>query len=428
MATLTLIFGLGIVGLVIAQTALATRASFATLLREREVRFLSKQLWLERVELANSLRQRDALWQAAWNGYRKFVVDRRVVEADGICSFYLVPHDNKHLPEFKPGQYLTFQIECPGQPKPLVRCYSLSSAPDEKHYRVTIKRVPAPRDVAEAPPGLISNHFHDHVTEGAILDVKAPSGNFVLDLSDQRPVVLIGGGVGITPLLSMIDTVGRLPSEREVWLFNGVRNGREHAMREHLRDLAHRRDMMHVVTCYSAPREDEVKGRDFDESGHLNVDVLRKYLRDREGLPTNNYVFYICGPPPMMKTLLPQLQAWGVPKHDIHTEAFGPASIKARAKPPAPPVDKPAATKIQITFARTAKQLTWDAQSSNLLELAEENGIEINSGCRTGSCGTCKVAVKSGQVVYDAEPECDIEDGCCLTCVGRPHGDVVLDA
>ena len=131
----------------------------------------------------------------------------------------------------------------------------------------------------------------------------------------------------------------------------------------------------------------------------------------------------------MMKSLLPQLQEWGVPKHDILTEAFGPASVKARGKTQVSKVEKPAVTSsLQITFSKAGKKLTWDERFTNLLEFAAENGVEIDSACCAGGCGTCQVAVKSGDVTYDEFPECDVEDGCCLTCVGRPKGDLVLDA
>lgn len=132
----------------------------------------------------------------------------------------------------------------------------------------------------------------------------------------------------------------------------------------------------------------------------------------------------------MMGSLLPQLEAWKVPKTHIHTEAFGPASVKARGKAQQTPKEpqQAAEKQLQITFAKTGKQLTWTEQFSNLLEFATDHDVEIASACCAGGCGTCQVAIKSGDVVYDIAPDCDIEDGCCLTCVGRPKGDLVLDA
>ena len=131
---------------------------------------------------------------AAWSGFRKFRVAKKIMEKGDCCSFYLEPHDGRELPAFLPGQYLTFKLKVPGQPKEVTRCYSLSDSPNPQYYRVTIKRVPPPPKSPELPPGVSSNHFNSNVNEGDILDVKAPSGNFHIDVEAQSPVVLIGGG------------------------------------------------------------------------------------------------------------------------------------------------------------------------------------------------------------------------------------------
>jgi len=426
MATPAVIIGMSLVGVVLLQLLLTCYASASALLRDRRQQQIAQLLWWERIEIANSLRvQRQA--KTAWSGHRKFLVDRKVVEADGICSFYLKPRDTKPLPQFKPGQYLTFQLNLADQPKPIVRCYSLSDAPNSDYYRVTIKRALAPPNSPEAPPGLGSNFFHDQVEVGTVLDVKAPSGQFVLEASDRHPVVLVGGGVGITPVLSMLNAAAAADSDREIWLFYGVRHRQDQIMRDHLRDLSSPsagspKKRLHVVTCYSRPTSDEVEGKDYDETGHLTVETLQKYL------PSNNYRYYICGPPAMMKAFPLALKAWGVPKEDIHIEAFGAASVKARQKAPTPVVEKATAVAPQIKFSHSGKKLTWDTKCTSLLEFAAEHGVEIESACCAGGCGTCRVAVISGEVVYDQKPDCDIEEGCCLTCVGRPKGDLVLDA
>ena len=427
MSTLAYVIGTSIVGLVVMNLVSTTYHSVLNLLRERDQRKLSQLVWLERVERANAIRHQQQLSTAAWNGVRKFVVDRKVHEADDICSFYLRPHDGKPLPSFKPGQYLTFHLDVPERDRPLIRCYSLSDSPRSDYYRVSIKRVPPPRDRPDAPPGIGSNFFHDHVEEGSILDVKAPGGHFALDLSDTRPAVLIGGGVGITPMLSMIGAVADSQSDREVWLFYGVRCGSEQMCKQPLAELSRQHENLRVVVCYSLPSQDDVEGLDYTEQGHVGLAVLSRYL------PSNNYQFYICGPPPMMKTLLPDLIEWGVPKEHIHTEAFGPASVKARGSAQQPTPQPAAKTKaaqptFQVSFQRSGKKVTWDDQHSNLLEFAMGCGVELDSACCAGSCGTCQIAIASGDVEYDEDPEHETEDGCCLTCVGRPKSDLVLDA
>src|SRR6266567_4320492 len=119
-----------------------------------------------------------------WNGYRKFTVAKKARECEDVCAFYLKPHDGKALPPFKPGQYLTFQLDIPGRDKPLVRCYSISDGPHRTdYYRVTIKKEKAPPDKPDLPPGAASSFFCDAVKEGDILNVKAPSGHFFLDMA-----------------------------------------------------------------------------------------------------------------------------------------------------------------------------------------------------------------------------------------------------
>jgi ferredoxin len=127
----------------------------------------------------------------------------------------------------------------------------------------------------------------------------------------------------------------------------------------------------------------------------------------------------------MMESLVPALEAWGVPKERIHFEAFGPASIKRSTKPPAVPAPETTRT---VTFARSGRQLQWQASDGSLLELAEANGVKVNSGCRAGGCGACQTTIRSGEVAYRHAPDFDPEPGTCLLCVCIPKSDVTLEA
>lgn len=358
--------------------------------------------------------------ELSWTGFRKFEIADKVTEAENICSFYLRPHDGKAIPPFEPGQYLTFQLRIPDQSKPVVRCYSLSDAPTKRDsYRVTIKRLPPPPDNPDAPPGLSSSYFHDTLQPGDILDVRAPNGHFYLDRTKDTPVVLIAGGVGLTPMLSMLNTLHDSGSNREVWFFYGVRHGGEHAMKQHLKEIQAASPNTHVVVCYSEPRAQDRKGEDYDHEGHVSVDLMRERL----GAP--NYEFYICGPPPMMRIITEGLEAWGVPESAINYEAFGPATVKKKA----PAEDAPSAEEEQeVQFARSGKTVTWTSSTGSLLDLAEANGVAIDFGCRAGNCGTCLTALKEGEVDYLSEPGVPPEKGSCLSCIAVPKGKVVLDA
>lgn len=360
----------------------------------------------------------------AWEGLREFVVERRVVE-DGlgsVCSFYLTPTDGKPLPGFRPGQYLTFSLpvidQASGQPKTLVRCYSLSDRPRPDYYRVTIKRVAPPPDKPGVPPGLSSSYFHEQVREGSRLLVKVPAGHFYLDEASSLPVVLVGGGIGITPMLSMLESLLELPGAREVWLYYGVRNGREHVMKEHLEALAAAHANFHLHVCYSRPDVDDVEGVDYRHHGHVDLALLRATLR------LARYQFYVCGPRPMMESLVPALRDWGVSEEDIRYESFGPASLNRHEVPETILLNtaKPAA----VTFSKSGRVLNWDNAADSLLAFAEANGIAVESGCRAGSCGSCQTRLEAGTVQYKQQADADVMPGHCLLCIGVPDGDLTL--
>lgn len=424
MDALVLPLGFILVGLVAAGLSVHTYSAVQQARHQRRHEELSLELMRRRIAAAKKERQASAL---AWNGYRKFVIDRKVEEGDGVCSYYLLPHDQKPLPVYQPGQYLTFRLSVPGREKPVVRCYSLSDAHRPHCYRITVKRVFAPREQPSVAPGLVSNYFHEQLAEGDILDVQAPRGNFVLDPDSQRPAVLIGGGVGVTPLISMIRGVAESKSARELLLLYGVRNRRQHAFRDEVAQIVARHANIRCVVCYSQPgKEDSVaEGLDYHHHGRITLELIKGYLQ------STNYEFYLCGPPAMMKMLTAKLAKWGVAPQDIHTEAFGPATIVQafqHAAPPAAAHTKKPEVRCQVTFAKSGKTCGWTASSGNLLELAQSNRVQIDSGCRAGNCGTCVVAIKSGRVTYLTKPGAELEQGTCLTCIAEPDGDITLDA
>lgn len=404
-----------IVAGVIAQLGLMTVEN----LRRVRGRYRQAALDLEKLEtelgLLRDQRRKRAESPVAWNGFRKFQVARKVLECRDVCSFYLAPHDRKPLPEFFPGQYLTFRLEIGALGKPTIRCYSLSAAARPDQFRVTIKRLADP--AGTNPPGLASSFFHDAVREGDLLDVKAPSGHFYLDPASPGAVVLVGCGIGVTPVLSMLETLVAQHTPREIWFFYGVRDRSEHAMKEHLEALARDNPYLHLRACCSRPDADYQLGRDYHHQGRVSLDLLR------ETLPSNNFDFYICGPGPLMQSLTEGLKTWGVPDAKIHFETFGPSSVKAIAPPK--PSGQPA---LSVEFKKSGRTLEWTGEHANLLEFAEAHGISIACGCRAGSCGTCEVAVFSGEVAYTEKCDFEAAPGCRLTCIGIPRGDVVLDA
>ncbi len=423
--TLITIAGGIVIVLVALQAMLFVLGSMTRLARERKTQAIALRLFQERVDAVRAVAKKTQDAVSGWNGWRKFEVMKREPEPGDVCSFYLRPHDGKPLPGFKPGQYLTFQLNIPGRDKPLVRCYSLSDGPRNEYYRVSIKRCPAPKGKPEIPPGISSNFFHDHVKEGEILDVRAPGGHFYLDLEATGPVVLIGGGIGITPVLSMINTLtldGTL--KRQVHFFLGVRNSKDHPMKAHLEELTRLHDKLKLHVCYSNPDDKDVKDRDYQHAERVSIDLFKRVL------PSNNFDFYLCGPPPMMESIVPGLEAWGVPDERVHFEAFGPASVK-KAKKDEPVVVAEAGAApvtLEVVFAKSNRTCAWTPASGTLLEFAEKNGVTLDSGCRAGNCGTCLTAVKEGEVAYANPPGAAPEKGSCLTCVAVPKTKLVLDA
>lgn len=415
-----MLFGAGVVLLVIVMILVIFMAvSMLRRMKEQSrVHHLEMDLFERQILLAKAMQEKNAANTSSWNGVRKFIVARKVNECDSVCSFHLKAQDQKPLPSFEPGQFLTFELNIPNQPRRVVRCYSLSDAFSSEAYRVTVKKIPPPPDKPGAPPGLVSSFFHETVKEGDILDVRAPAGQFTLDEKKPDPVVLIAGGVGITPIFSMLKAICAEKAGREAWLFYGVTHGGEHAFKSQIQELLRATPGVRGLACYSKPRASDVLNVDYQYAGRVCLDLLKTTL------PSNNYDFFVCGPAPMMESMAKSIKAWGVPENRLHTEAFGPASLKKTA----PASVSTTATSFDVAFTKSNKVLKWSAESSSLLDLAEASGIAISSGCRAGNCGTCKVAVKAGKVGYLKRPGFAVEPGTCLTCIGVPESPLQLDA
>jgi nitric oxide dioxygenase len=252
-----------------------------------------------------------------WNGFRRFRVDRKVHESDIIASFYLIPEDGKELAPFKPGQYVTVKIDHPKTPTP-PRNYSLSELPGVGHYRITVKREARPS--TDAPAGVVSNYLHDEVREGDVLELGPPCGEFVLDLTAPpvRPIALVSGGIGLTPLVSMLKSLVHHGVDTPVYFIHGARNSRVHALADEVRALADRGGNVRTHFRYDAPLSDDRRNGHCDSVGLLNIAFLRQLMPDAHA------DFYFCGPKPFMAGLYHGLKEWGVTDDRLHFEFFGP--------------------------------------------------------------------------------------------------------
>ena len=360
-------------------------------------------------------------------GLRSFVVERKEAESETITSFYLVPEDGAPVPNFLPGQFLTLELEIPGQPRPVIRTYSLSERPNPDYYRLSIKREPAPSDEPDLPAGRASNYFLDQVEVGTALRVGAPRGKFHLDVEAERAVVLLSGGVGLTPMISMLNAIVNSDAARTVWFVHGSRNGREHAMGAHVRRLARENENVHVHIRYSQPEPDDLEGRDYDSRGRLDLALMKQVL------PFDDYDFFICGPTPFMRSLYCGLLSLGMSEERIHYEFFGPGSMLAEDSKPAAALDSPTAEAelaggTQVTFARSGLTANWDPACESILDLAERQGLSLPYSCRSGICHTCECELTEGEVDYLDAPLDEPEPGHVLICCSTPKTNLVIEA
>jgi len=254
---------------------------------------------------------------AGWSGYRPFIVDRIVRESDVVTSFYLRRLDGRRLPIFKPGQYITVSIGHPTTPTS-PRNYSLSDRPDTGYYRISVKREVATSD--GVPDGLISTYLHDVVQQNDCILVGPPCGEFTIEtIDDDRPIVMLAGGIGVTPLLSMAKTLVYQNVKSSIHFVQAARNSRVHAFAEEVRALKVDRDNVRTQIFYDEPLDDDVAQGKCDLVGVIDLNWLRN------ATPWSHAEFYFCGPTPFMQSIYASLQELRVDDARIHFEFFGPS-------------------------------------------------------------------------------------------------------
>lgn len=342
--------------------------------------------------------------------WRPWRVARIVENSSTIRSFYLVPADGAGIPTFRAGQHIPLRLHIPGQPHPLIRTYSLSRAPSDGVLRISVKR-----------DGIVSTYLHEQLAVGDMIEARAPLGQFVLDDEQRRPVVLLGAGVGASPLLAMLREAvqqnGRRRRSLTVWWIQSARNLAELAFRDELRELQQRvGDSIHLVRVLSRP---EVEARDsgaFELDGRIDIALLKALL------PFDDYDFYLCGPGSFTQDLYDGLRALNISDQRIHAESFGPSSLCRRPDQAHPDVVLPPAANraVPVLFAKSAKEARWTPASGSLLELAESRGLSPEFSCRGGSCGICKTRIVSGEVAYPQPPAAFPETGHALICRAVP--------
>lgn len=354
--------------------------------------------------------------QTAKPGFRPLRVSRIDRECADVVSLSFQPTDGRRLTTPLAGQFIVLRLRPERGSPALFRSYSLSGAPTEEQYRISVKIE------ANSTAG---SYLNNNVRIGDIIDVSEPRGAFTLQ-PGERPVVLVSAGIGATPVLAMLHALASSATPRLVWWLYGARDSKSHPfgmeVRQLLRTLAHGRGWI----WYSRPTADDREGREYDSPGHVEVKVL-----DQIGVPRDGD-FYICGPSSFLSELRTGLAAWDVPPERIHSEIFSGGSsltpgMKAIAvRRPHRPAGDPGTGPL-VSFARSGITVRWRLNEQSLLELAEACDVPVRWSCRTGVCHNCESGLISGTVTYQPDPIDPPAEGNILICCAQPRGDVVVD-
>ncbi len=351
----------------------------------------------------------------AWAGFEPLRMAEINRESSTISSFLLAPTDDSEgTPSAEPGQYLTVRVQPDPDGPQLIRSYSLSGIVDERGYRISVKR-----------EGTVSRYLHDRLEVGALLDVAAPRGTFVLQ-AGTRPVVLLSAGVGATPVLAMLHALVRQHTDRPVWWLHSARNCEEQAFAAEVDQLLAELPESHRLVAYTRPDGADVTRAEHDLEGRLDLGALKN-----ADVPADAD-YYLCGPDGFMSALGAALTAHGVAPERVATEVFGVVATHASGivqhghREPHVPDGSPGTGPL-VTFARSSVEVPWNDRFPSLLDLAEACDVPVSFGCRNGTCHNCESGLLAGDVTYFIDPLEPPPEGRVLVCSTRPSSEVALD-
>ncbi|TBR42458.1 2Fe-2S iron-sulfur cluster binding domain-containing protein [Marinomonas agarivorans] len=333
-------------------------------------------------------------------------------ESDTITSFYFATPNKAEVDEHIAGQFLPIQVtlpvQVPEQEQLVNRSYTLSSMPNKKTLRISVKR---------EEQGAVSRYLHDTLQVGETIMAGKPAGQFVLQNTDNA-VVFLSGGVGITPMIAMLEGLicsvengmanGEKP--RPVWFIHATQNSATQAFSAYLQVLEAQYEWLHTHIVYSAPLATDALGQTHQSEGIISMELLKRILS------FDLYDFYLCGPEGFMRALYAGLTKTGVAKTNIHYEFFGQGSIEETEES----TTENEAEQAKVVFANSQITQEWTPNDGTLLEFAEKQGLNPLHSCRSGACGACATKITSGQVTYATPPSFQAEAGEVLICCAKP--------
>ncbi len=352
------------------------------------------------------------LRQRKWDGFKKFRVGDLRKESIGVLGIHFEPLDGEELPDFRPGQHIECRFNIDGTL--ISRAYSLTGPSTTSHRKSYSVAVRHQRGVApEGMPfeGRVSGFIHAHLRVGDIVELRPPSGNFIIPRASPQPLILVAGGVGITPFICFLESLED-GNEMDISLYYANLNSGTHAFKKRIEEHQCRLPNLKVLNHYNAPLEEDILNMDFASTERIGGASIPEDLLEKRAR------VYMCGPPPMMDAVRANLVARGMPAFDIFSEVFRSPAVVS--------VDD--VSSYFVTFSRSkVGPIQWTPKDGTLLAFGEKLGLELASGCRVGQCESCSVGLVSGKVrhVHGAEPE---DTGSCLTCQAIPTEDIVLDA
>ena len=342
--------------------------------------------------------------------FRKFIVDKIVRENAIIKSFYLKTADDQPVENYLPGQFITLKVKPGNLEKELTRNYTLSDSPGLGYFRLTIKR---------EERGAISQYFHDEVKVGDPVDVSQPAGDFHLNIASSNPVVLISGGVGATPMLSILEYLLRNDRERKVYFLHSSTDESVQPMAVRLRALDAEQHNLFLSIHHTQPSEAEQKNRDYHHDGMITKETLQS------ALPTADMDYFLCGPVGFMESMYQHLQDLGVGEDHIHYEFFGEGKRLGNHAEVVDSNGNP--DNFKVLFVKSNKETQWDGSQPTLLDLAEAEGLTPEFSCRMGTCSTCETSLLSSKTEYDPEPFMETSEDKIFICCSKPVSDIEID-